>query len=43
MSQEELVKAMQKDLSTYKADKSSAKQFFASMKEISDWLKMQEK
>ncbi len=43
MSQEELVEAMQKDLDAYKADKSSTKQLFASMKEISDWLKTKEK
>ena len=34
---------MQKDLDAYKVDSSSAKQLFASMKEISDWLKKQEK
>ena len=43
MKQEELVEAMQKDLDAYKADKSRAKQLFASMKEIYDWLKAKEK
>ena len=43
MREEELVEAMQKDLDAYKADNSSAKQLFASMKEISDWLKAKEK
>ena len=43
MSQKELVKAMQKDLDAYGADKSSAKQLFASMKEISNWLQAKEK
>ena len=43
MKEKELVQSMQKDLDIYKADNSSAKQLFASMKEISDWLKTQEK
>jgi len=43
MQEKEFVKAIRKDLDAYKADNNSAKQLFASMKEISDWLKMQEK
>ena len=43
MKQKELVEAMQQDLEAYKADINSVKQLFASMKEISDWLKTQEK
>ena len=43
MQKEELVAAMQKDLDAYKADTTNAKQLFTSMKEISDWLKTQEK
>lgn len=43
MSKKEFIKAMSQDLDAYKVDSSSAKQLFASMKEISDWLKKQEK
>ncbi len=43
MQQEKFLKAMQKDLETYKVNSSSAKQLFVSMKEISDWLKTQSK
>jgi len=43
MSKEESISQMKLALDAYKKDKSSAKQFFVSMKEISAWLNSKEK
>ena len=42
-SLEEVKKKIQKELDAYKADNSTAKSYFISMKEISMWLKEKEK
>ncbi len=44
MSQkQDIQKKMQDALEAYKVDNSTAKQYFTSMKEISDWLNTKEK
>ena len=43
MSKEESISKMHQALDAYKKDKSSAKQFFVSMKEISAWLQSKAK
>jgi hypothetical protein len=42
-SLESIKKEIQKELDAYKADNSTAKSYFLSMKEISQWLKEEKK